>query len=1783
MSDLSRTRPYRLAIVALFALVAGLLVGTSALTPGRSDAAHAAVATGTISGTVKGATTSGSSAALGSVTVQLYDSDENSSATKTTGSNGTFQFTGLQPGAYYLDFEPQSGDLHVGAYYGDAQDFPGSPVTVTANTTTTASITLALGGAVKGTFVGDKAGGGTQPLADAYVYLNTVDFAGCEIGCFLSATTDAAGNYEIDGIPAGTTYSIEAQPGSGDNHVAVYYGNTTQSPGNTVTVAGGQTLSGVNFDAPLGGSVSGVVKGATSSGGSAPLGPVSIEVMTADGTWVDNGYSDDDGSYTLTGLPPGTYYLEFTPDNGDAHVPGYLGGGGYPGQSVTITAGGAVTGKSVTLPLGATVTGTIRVGSAAAPANTEVALQSTAYQCERDCWFYAETDSAGAYAVQGVPSGTYSVAAYSPEGSKALTTYYGGGTASPGQTLTVTAPNTVTNINITMQLGASISGTVKGAVNGGTASGLSDAEVIAELVSPHDGYVPDGDAQTSASGAYTLGALPAGTYEVHVVPSDGAHLQTYNGDTLTGPGTLVTVASGANATANITAQLGATVSGTVLGGTSAGGTAPLSGATVTLVPTDLPCNTAACAAPPPVQTASNGSYTIGGINPGQYTLKVSAADSTHVASYLGAGTSGDGAAFTVAAAQVLSGQNLTLPLGASVSGTVKGYAAGSTSTQTPLAGATVALLNTNANCAADCYYSAQTDSSGNFTLAGVPAGSYTASAAAADGKHAMTYAGNAVVSPGNTLSLTPGKSATQNFLDVWATGGAVSGVVDGPKPGGGTEHLAGVTVSLSSATTGYTAIASTVADGSYSFANVPAGDYTLQFFSGDSAHVGAYYGGALDGPGAPVTVTRGAVATANQTLALGGSVSGVVTAAGIPMANAALELVSTSQQCPGAACAFFADSAKDGSYTVKDVPAGTYTLYAGAEGYATTYYGGGMTAPGNALTVSAGGVTSGANIALATGFTMSGTVTGAASGGGAAVPLAGVSVDLWNTSTQCAAYCYGYATTDASGHWSVSGVGNGDYSVQFSTGTGASRQYASEYYGGATSSPGTTVTIDNANRTGIDATLLLGGTVSGIVSGAKAGGGATALEDASVYLTSTDASGNSTNYSAETAPDGSYSITGVVPGTYTIEYDGPYNYDGQFASSYLSLFGPGGNATTGPGSGITVTGGAASVQSAKLPLGGTIAGTATVPSGGIAIYAHPHGSTDIAAVQVLSASKASYSLHGLAAGSYDIELVNGTVEYWYSSQGGALTQAGATAVAVSAGATKSIDITAPSASSLSGSVADSSGQAQQYGTVVAYLSSGASDAYSNLVQQTAIQPDGTFSFKKLFPGSYKLGYTTALSSGYSLADAASYLGLATDKNGALSASAAPQVSSWGAVAQPSFASADVVTLANANKVGVIGKLGSTSTPPAAPTVAAISPSSGPAGGGTTVTVTGTGFTGATRVSFGSATGSGLRVVSPTSLTVTSPPGSGTADVTVTTPGGTSAVNAADRFGYVPAPVVTGETPAEGPATGGTLVTVTGTGLAGATGVRFGSATGSVVTVSSDGKSLTATSPAGSVGAVDVTVTTAGGTSAVSAADRFTYFAPKDFSDVSQSTQYYQEIQWLASTGITTGYPDGSFLPVASVNRDAMAAFLYRFAGSPSFTPPVVSPFTDVATDNQFYKQITWLASAGITTGYDNGDGTKSYHPLDPVHRDAMAAFLYRFAGSPAFTPPTTSPFSDVTPQTQYFKEMTWLASTGITTGYDNGNGTKSYHPLDSVERDAMAAFLYRYSNDGLPSPFSSRK
>lgn len=118
-----------------------------------------------------------------------------------------------------------------------------------------------------------------------------------------------------------------------------------------------------------------------------------------------------------------------------------------------------------------------------------------------------------------------------------------------------------------------------------------------------------------------------------------------------------------------------------------------------------------------------------------------------------------------------------------------------------------------------------------------------------------------------------------------------------------------------------------------------------------------------------------------------------------------------------------------------------------------------------------------------------------------------------------------------------------------------------------------------------------------------------------------------------------------------------------------------------------------------------------------------------------------------------------------------------------------------------------------------------------------------------------------------------------------------------------------------------------------------------------------------------------------------------------------------------------------------------------------------------------------------------------------------FHDAIASTPHLDDVSWLAASGISTGYSDGSFRPFADVARCDMAAFLYRLAGGPAFESASEQSvaFSDVSASTPHYREILWLASTGVSMGWSMSDGTSQFRPFEVVKRADMDTFLHRMS------------------------------------------------------------------------------
>ena len=209
-------------------------------------------------------------------------------------------------------------------------------------------------------------------------------------------------------------------------------------------------------------------------------------------------------------------------------------------------------------------------------------------------------------------------------------------------------------------------------------------------------------------------------------------------------------------------------------------------------------------------------------------------------------------------------------------------------------------------------------------------------------------------------------------------------------------------------------------------------------------------------------------------------------------------------------------------------------------------------------------------------------------------------------------------------------------------------------------------------------------------------------------------------------------------------------------------------------------------------------------------------------------------------------------------------------------------------------------------------------------------------------------------------------------------------------------------------------------------------------------------------------------------------------------------------------------------------------------------------------------------------------------DTIYYRISVGFNDISMETPHYEDVQWLAIRGISTGYPDGSFRPFVNVARCDMAAFIRRFAKDnnwldASYWKPSKADWTafeDIDSSSPHAEDVLWLAHTGISEGWDVGNGKKEFRPYDSVARCDMAAFLHRLASKAKVGDAATwkpygydwAIFTDVAEYSPHAEDVLWLAHSKVSQGWDEGDGTKTFRPLNNVARCDMAAFLHRLND-----------
>ncbi len=157
-------------------------------------------------------------------------------------------------------------------------------------------------------------------------------------------------------------------------------------------------------------------------------------------------------------------------------------------------------------------------------------------------------------------------------------------------------------------------------------------------------------------------------------------------------------------------------------------------------------------------------------------------------------------------------------------------------------------------------------------------------------------------------------------------------------------------------------------------------------------------------------------------------------------------------------------------------------------------------------------------------------------------------------------------------------------------------------------------------------------------------------------------------------------------------------------------------------------------------------------------------------------------------------------------------------------------------------------------------------------------------------------------------------------------------------------------------------------------------------------------------------------------------------------------------------------------------------------------------------------------------------------------------------------------GLFNGTGTDTFEPDAQMTRAMFVTVLWRSAGSPDAQHE--AGFADVAADAYYAKAVAWA----VETGVANGTGENRFSPDEPVTREQLATFLYRYAQAQGITLEKTKPsasFTDAGEIHAYAKDaMTWAVETGLLGGYPDG----TIRPNAAATRAECAVLLLRFDD-----------
>jgi hypothetical protein len=1011
------------------------------------------------------------------------------------------------------------------------------------------------------------------------------------------AKTNSSGEYSISELSAGS-YGVGffAPEGSGLNFVTQYYADKSAiGEAELLTVEAGKTVSGIDAALAMGGQITGKVTSASTKGA---VAGIQICADTTSGEFYEQcAKTDSGGEYTVSGLPTGSYAIDFfAPEGSGLNFVAQSYGGELP-----VEAGQTESGIDAVMQTGGQITGTVTSASTNGPiADIQVcALGEIGDQCDK-------TNSSGEYTVSGLATGSYEIDFSALGDLGYLSQYYNGKASySEAESVSVTAGNTTTGINAAMAVGGEITGKVSSAV---TKLAVAGIDVCA--------YPKSGDggcASTNSSGEYTIVGLVTGEYTVAFYAYNGLNYlsQYYDGKTSSSEAEAVKVTAGSTTSGINAAMLaGGEITGKV---TDSSSKATLDGIEACPLTAsgeyDGQCAT----------TNSGGEYTIVGLATGEYRVGFYPDTGQNYLTqfYDGKSSVSEAKTLSVTAGTTTPGIDAAMVAGGQITGTATDATDG-----TPLADIQVSVYD--ANGSSPIAY-AVTSSSGEYTVSRLSAGAYKVQFTPeydAGNYLGQYYKDQPSLAAAESIGVTAEK--TTSGIDAALQSGAITGMVTNALTKAAVAGVGICPLKANGEIAGECTTSNT--NGEYTLSRLGTAEYKIEFYALNGAN---YLTQFYDDKGSfteasSVAVTVGATSSGvDAAMIVGGKITGKVIDASSAAALSSIKVCAYENDYDYYGnCSY---TGADGSYAIPSLATGEYRVeFSDASDYHFTQYYDEKTSfyEAHPVAVVTGKTTEGIDAAVRAAGVITGTVTSASGDG----PLDGIEVCAEAVNGGYAGQC---ASTSAYGEYTIGPLATGEYTVEFSSSQG---EYASQYYAGRSSiSEAEPVTVVAGSTTPeIDASMTPGGQIEGKVTSKATRAGIEGIQ-----VCADQRGGAYTDRCASTDSSGEYTIADLATGEYTVVFDASNGYFGQYYDGKESSSEADAVQVT---DGSTTTGIDAAMMAGSEITGKVTGGPSNAPLEGVAVCAY-QGEENLFGDCASTGSAGEYTILGLATGEYKVEFI----------------------------------------------------------------------------------------------------------------------------------------------------------------------------------------------------------------------------------------------------------------------------------------------------------------------------------------------------------------------------------------------------------------------------------------------------------------------------------------------------------------------------------------------------------------